>query len=63
MNSFGDKSMAMTPNDADRKASPPDTQDEPKNAAALDRLQAKLSRLNREAEQLGDAMRQKPQKA
>jgi len=38
-------------------------QDDPPNAAELDRLSAKLIRLNREAELLGEAMRQKPGKS
>ena len=37
--------------------------DDPKNAAELDKLHAKLVRLNKEAEQLGEAMRQKPKKS
>jgi hypothetical protein len=34
-------------------------QDDPKNVDALERLRAKLARLNRDAEQLAEAMRRK----
>ena len=34
-------------------------QDDPENVAALERLRAKLTRLDKEAEQLAEAMRQK----
>ena len=34
-------------------------QDDPKNVDALERLRAKLARLDKEAEQLAEAMRQK----
>lgn len=36
--------------------------DDPKNAAALEQLEAKLARHQREAEMLAAAMRQKPMK-
>jgi hypothetical protein len=52
----------MPGNPAETKPLAPDKQDDPKNAAELDRLHAKLARLNKEAEQLGEAMRQKPKK-
>jgi hypothetical protein len=35
---------------------------DPKKVAELEKLYAKLERLNKEAEQLGAAMRQKPRK-
>ena len=36
------------------------TLDDPKEIIALERLRAKLARHNKEAEQLAEAMRQKP---
>ena len=40
----------------------PAKQDDPTNAAELDKLTAKLARHNKEAEQLAEAMRQKTKK-
>jgi|KBSSwiStaDraftv2_1062776.scaffolds.fasta_scaffold1899669_2 hypothetical protein len=47
------------------KSSAPDdiTQDDPKDVAAIEKMRAKLDRLSKEAEQLGEAMRQKPKKS
>jgi hypothetical protein len=38
-------------------------QDDPENVVELDDLRRKLSRLNKDAEMLGEAMRQKPKKS
>ena len=37
-------------------------QDDPKDVAALEKMRAKLSRLNKDAELLGEAMRQRQKK-
>jgi hypothetical protein len=39
------------------------TQDDPKEVAALEKMRAKLARLNKDAELLGEAMRQKSKKS
>ena len=49
--------------DNEPKAAPPEKQDDPPNASELDKLQVKLARHNKGAEQLAAAMGQKPKKA